>query len=171
MVAFEWMNFMSQISCPMGLKCEELPCPNHSSCQLWTLPLPIPFLRNSDCLVVEPVSLLLKEYALEHQINQDSYFQYFFTNLIKNSYLEAGWLAAEPLPYQKNDQSLVVCFNCSEFAIAVEIDAMKGREGKLGNLCLWLGFFGSPLYKYGYCWLNSESTFHELFLSQTFHRS
>ena len=94
----------------MGLKCEELPCPNHSSCQLWTLPLPIPFLRNSDCLVVEPVSLLLKEYALEHQINQDSYFQYFFTNLIKNSYLEAGWLAAEPLPYQKNDQALVVCF-------------------------------------------------------------
>ena len=152
-----------ELSCPLGLNCQELPCPNRDRCQLWTLPLPIPFLRNKQCLVVEPVSLLLKEYVLEHQIDKDSYAWYFFSEEIKNSYREGGWQAAEPIPYEKIENALVVRLNRLSFAPAVELDAMKGRERERDNFCLWMGFIGSPLYKYGYFWLSSESTINELF--------
>ncbi len=153
---------MSEASCPLGLNCQELPCPNQESCQFWTLPLPIPWLRNSECWVVEPVSLLLAEYAQEHQIDQESYSWYFFREAIKDSYREGGWQAAEPLPYEKREKALVVRLNQSSFAPAVELEAMKGRKRERENFYLWIGFIGAPLYKYGYFWLSSESTWNEL---------
>ena len=153
---------MSEPFCPMGLNCQELPCPNQESCQFWTLPLPIPFLKNSAYLVVEPVSLLLEEYAQEHQIDQHSYSWYFFNEAIKRSYREGGWQAAEPLPYEKRENALVVRLNQSSFAPAVELEAMKGRNRERENFYLWIGFIGAPLYKYGYFWLSSESTLNEL---------
>lgn len=153
---------MSEPFCPMGLNCQELPCPNQESCQFWTLPLPIPFVKNSAYLVVEPVSLLLEEYAQEHQIDQQSYSWYFFNEAIKRSYREGGWQAAEPLPYEKRENALVVRLNQSSFAPAVELEAMKGRNRERENFSLWIGFIGAPLYKYGYFWLSSESTLNEL---------
>ncbi|MGK7934771.1 MAG: hypothetical protein AB4206_03050 [Xenococcaceae cyanobacterium] len=153
---------MSELSCPLGLNCQELPCPNQESCQFWTLPLPIPWLRNSECWVVEPVSLLLAEYAQEHQIDKESYSWYFFREAIKGSYREGGWQAAEPLPYEKREKALVVRLNQSSFAPAVELEAMKGRKRERENFYLWIGFIGAPLYKYGYFWLSSESTWNEL---------